>query len=385
MVTQMETASVDANLAPPIAPERIEAIEQCVRAQVNKQRLFPGCALAAYRNGELVLSLAEGFADTQAATYVDQETLFPLFSGSKPLAAVALWQQIEAGRIALDDRVADFWPAFVKHGKDAVLVRHILTHRGGFPKNPEDFPIHEWGELDRVNAVIEALTLEYPPGQVSAYHFLTQHWVIGELLRLLDGRSYERYLHEEILGPLGLSNTHIRLLPEQEDCCVKLHATDGTDAWGLEVIRSMHALPIFRMVVPGGSLVSTASDMARFYAAIAQGGTLDGVRILRADTVDRMLTVAVDNEIDPSFELPVRRSYGFEIGGLDEPRRHWPGATSTMQTFWHGGMGTSVCWGDRDTGISFAFLANGVRRDKDGAIARRDLSDTVRSVLTSSL
>jgi CubicO group peptidase (beta-lactamase class C family) len=98
-----------------------------------------------------------------------------------------------------------------------------------------------------------------------------------------------------------------------------------------------------------------------------------------------MLTIAVDGEIDPAFDLPVRRSYGFEMGGLDEPRRHWPGATSTMQTFWHGGMGTSVCWGDRDTGISFAFLANGVRRDKAGAIARRDLSDAVRSAMTSSL
>ena len=278
----------------------------------------------------------------------------------------------------LDDRVADVWPAFGQNGKDAVLVRHILTHQGGFPNTPDDLPLQEWGDLRRVNAVIEALPLEYPPGGVSSYHFLTQHWVISELVRLLDGRLYERYLQEEILDPLGLSNTHIRLPLEREGRCVKLHATDGTDAWGLEIIQAMHALPIYRMVVPGGSLVSTAADMARFYAAIGQGGALDGRRILRPETVERMLTIAVDNEIDPSFDLPVRRSYGFEIGGLDEPRRHWPGATSTTQTFWHGGMGTSVCWGDRDTGVSFAFLANGVRRDKAGAIARRDLSDAVR-------
>jgi CubicO group peptidase (beta-lactamase class C family) len=259
-----------------------------------------------------------------------------------------------------------------------VLVRHILTHQGGFPTTPDHLPLQEWGDLHRVNTVIEELHLEYPPGSVSSYHFLTQHWVISELVRLLDGRHYERYLQEEILDPLGLSNTHIRLPLDREGVCVKLHATDGTDAWGLEIIQAMHKLPIYRMVVPGGSLVSTAPDMARFYAAIGQGGALDGRRILRPETVERMLTIAVDNEIDPSFDLPVRRSYGFEIGGLDEPRRHWPGATSTTQTFWHGGMGTSVCWGDRDSGLSFAFLANGVRRDKAGAIARRDLSDAVR-------
>ncbi len=382
MVMQMATAAIEPNVATSIAPERIEEIGQFLRNQVTEQRLFPGCALAAYRDGELVLNFVEGYADTQAATSVGQETLFPLFSGSKPLAAVALWQQIEAGRIALDDRVADYWPAFGQNGKDAVLVRHILTHQGGFPKTPEHLPLQEWGDLRRVNAVVEALPLEYPPGSVSSYHFLTQHWVISELVRLLDGRLYERYLQEEVLDPLGLSNTHIRLPLEQEERCVKLHATDGTDPWGLEIIQAMHILPIYRMVVPGGSLVSTASDMARFYAAIGQGGMLDGQRILRADTVERMLTIAVDNEIDPSFDLPVRRSYGFEVGGLDDPRRHWPGATSNTRTFWHGGMGTSVCWGDRDTGVSFAFLANGVRRDKAGAIARRDLSDLVRTLLT---
>jgi CubicO group peptidase (beta-lactamase class C family) len=64
---------------------------------------------------------------------------------------------------------------------------------------------------------------------------------------------------------------------------------------------------------------------------------------------------------------------------LSEPRRHWPGASSTDRTFWHGGMGTSVCWGDRDTGLAVAFLTNGFRRDKAEAIARRDLSDHIRA------
>ncbi|MEZ4530341.1 MAG: serine hydrolase domain-containing protein [Thermomicrobiales bacterium] len=118
--------------------------------------------------------------------------------------------------------------------------------------------------------------------------------------------------------------------------------------------------------MPGGSLVSTAADMARFYAAIALGGAIDGAQILRPETVERMLEVAVLDEIDPSFDLPVRRCYGFELGGLNEPRRHWPGATSTLRTFWHGGMGSSVCWGDRDMGLAVAFLTNGIRRDKGG-------------------
>ena len=77
--------------------------------------------------------------------------------------------------------------------------------------------------------------------------------------------------------------------------------------------------------------------------------------------------------------MPVRRGLGFELGGLTDPRRHWPGATSTAHTFWHGGFGSSICWGDLDLQLAMAFLSNGVRRDEAGAIARRDLSDAVRA------
>ena len=104
------------------------------------------------------------------------------------------------------------------------------------------------------------------------------------------------------------------------------------------------------MVVPGASGVSTARDMARFYAALAAGGALDGARILQPETVDADARVEVDGEIDRTFDVPVRRGLGFELGGLADPRRHWPGATSTVRTFWHGGFGSSVCWGDADSG-----------------------------------
>jgi len=92
-----------------------------------------------------------------------------------------------------------------------------------------------------------------------------------------------------------------------------------------------------------------------------------------------MLAVEVDGETDPTFALPVRRALGFELGGLADARRRWPGATSTARTFWHGGLGSSVCWGDPDLGLAMAFLTDGVRRDEAGAVARRDLSDAVRA------
>jgi CubicO group peptidase (beta-lactamase class C family) len=224
------------------------------------------------------------------------------------------------------------------------------------------------------------MPLEHEPGAVSAYHFLTQHWVCGELIRRLDGRDYADYVRQEIAEPLGLTDTHIGLSDDLEHRMVKLHATDGTDEWGRESLRGMHDMPLHRVVIPGASGVSTARDMARFYAAIVAGGAMDGPCILRPETVARMLTVEVDGDTDATFDVPVRRGLGFELGGLADPRRHWPGATSSVRTFWHGGFGSSICWGDADTGLTMAFLTNGVRRDEAGAIARRDLSDAVRSL-----
>lgn len=105
----------------------------------------------------------------------------------------------------------------------------------------------------------------------------------------------------------------------------------------------------------------------------------NGARILRPETVQRMLSVEVDGETDATFDVPVRRELGFELGGLSDPRRHWPGSSSTARTFWHGGFGSSICWGDADTELTMAVLSNGVRRDDAGAIARGDLSDSVRA------
>jgi CubicO group peptidase (beta-lactamase class C family) len=372
-------------VVPSLAGAGIEAelwadVERRFREQLSPLRLFPGAVLAVYHGGQLVLDLGGGYADTQRGERVGDDTLFPIFSGTKPFGAVALWQQIERGRLGLDEPVATYWPDFGQQGKQQVLVRHILSHRGGFPTTPAALPREQWGNWEAATAAVAAMPLEHEPGTVSAYHFLTQHWVCGELIRRLDGRDYANYLREEITDPLGLHDTYFALPADLEQRLVKLHATDGTDEWGRDALRTMHDSPLHRTVIPGASGVSTARDMARFFAAIAAGGTIDGARILRPETVDRMLAIEVDGDTDATFDVPVRRGLGFELGGVADPRRHWPGSTSTSRTFWHGGFGSSICWGDADTGLTMAFLTNGVRRDEAGAVARRDLSDAVRAI-----
>ena len=198
-----------------IISEAVAEVERQFQAQLSPLRLFPGAALAVYDRGRLVLELAAGYADTQRGERVGPDSLFPIFSGTKPFASIALWQQIERGRLGLDEPVAAHWPAFGQCGKTSVLVRHILSHRGGFPTLPAHVTPDVWGDWELVTTAIAAMPLEHPPG-TSAYHQLTQQWVCAELVRRLDGRAYADYLREEITEPLGLGDTYVGLPIELE-------------------------------------------------------------------------------------------------------------------------------------------------------------------------
>src|SRR5215217_1160896 len=166
MVALASTTSVSSDSEPGTSTGALSEIERQFRAQLSPLRLFPGATLAVYHREQLVLDLVGGYADTQRGEHVDAGSLFPLFSGSKPFAAVALWQQIERGRLELDEPVATYWPAFGQNGKDGVLVRHILSHRGGFPTTPAELTPDRWGEGDGVLAAVAAMPIEHLPGTV---------------------------------------------------------------------------------------------------------------------------------------------------------------------------------------------------------------------------
>src|SRR5215203_353579 len=232
MVTVMNAGSMPFTLERPIEAARLIEVEGLFRSQLSPLRLFPGATLAIYRQGRLILDLVGGYADVQRGEQVGPDTLFPLFSGTKPFAAVALWQQIERGRLNLDEPVAAYWPAFGPNGKERVLVRHLLSHRGGFPTTPADLPRVQWGNWQATSRAMAAISLEYEPGTTSAYHYLTQHWACAELLRRLDGQEYRDYLREEITVPLGMPDTFVGLLMALEHRVAMLHGTDGTDDRG---------------------------------------------------------------------------------------------------------------------------------------------------------
>src|SRR3954465_4704330 len=114
-------AAVETLLGTDIDARALTEAERLFCEQLSPLRLFPGASLSVYCRGRLVLDLVGGYADTQRGLAVGHDSLFPLFSRTQPFAAVAIWQQIERGRIGLDESVAAHWPSFGQQGKEGVL------------------------------------------------------------------------------------------------------------------------------------------------------------------------------------------------------------------------------------------------------------------------
>ena len=338
-----------------IDPAAVQALEGLFRQQIDRG-LHPGAGLAVYRHGKLAVDLWGGLADDAGGTPVAADTMFILYSSTKPLAAACLHVLWERGQLAWDDKVATTGPNSPSTARTPSPSDTVLTHRGGFPETPPELSWDRWQDWDYVVECMEDMIPDYPAGQIMAYHPRNFGWVIGELVRRIDGRHIGVFLREEILDPLGLRDGYVGLPPELEPRVSRIHAMEDCDRPGM--IRPYNRPEVHQAVHPAGGGIFTARDLARFYAMMCNRGELDGVRILKPETVAEV-TALQSEANDFSLGTRMRRSLGLV---LDDSRM---GATEKpgegLGTFGHGGAGTSVGWADPSLGLAVAYITNGFR------------------------
>ena len=369
----MTTTATAAPDAVGINPAAAQEVANLFHRQIA-QGLHPGAGLAVYHCGRLALDLWGGLADDAAGVPVAADTMFILYSSTKPLAAACLHILWERGQLDWDDKVAYYWPGFAKHGKDAVTIRHILTHRGGFPETPPELSWDRWQDWDYVVECMEDIIPDYPAGQIMAYHPRNFGWVIGELVRRIDGRHIGAFLRAEIIAPLALADGYVGLPPELEHRVSRIHAMEDCDRPGM--IRPYNRPEVHQAVHPAGGGIFTARDLARFYAMLANAGELDGVRILKPETVAEVTRLQSEAN-DFSLGARMRRSLGFV---LDDNRM---GASPTGEgagTFGHGGAGTSVGWADPALSLAVAYITNGFRASATNNPRLAAISRAVRTL-----
>ncbi|MHB1132334.1 MAG: serine hydrolase domain-containing protein [Chloroflexota bacterium] len=320
-----------------------------------------GLQVAAYLDGRLVVDTWAGLADETSGQPVSGETLFTGFSISKGITATCIHILADRGLVEYDAPIAWYWPEFAAKGKGSATVRQALTHQVGIPQDPPGFALEmatDWEAVCRLTAEQEPL---WEPGTKTGYHALTYGWMLGEVLRRVDGRSIGQFLQEEVCRPLGVRGMYFGLPVEAEPLMATLKGAPGAGRLKTVVTPSLRdTAAIFnrpeirRACIPGAGAIVNARSLARHYAMLAGGGEIDGVRLLNPERIVAATAEAFRGP-DPFLtvfgESEYRWSPGYMLGGTPGPMAGRP------QAFGYSGVGT-IGFGDASQGFAFAFLKN---------------------------
>jgi CubicO group peptidase (beta-lactamase class C family) len=288
-------------------------------------------------------------------------------SSTKPFAAVAIAQLWQRGALALDEPVARHLPEFAQGGKEAVTIRHLLTHTGGIRMLDVGWPEHSW---EAIVAKICAQRLEprWTPGRKAGYHLASSWFVLGELVRRLDGRPFERYVREEILEPIGAGDSWIGMPSEIYRQSASRIAPMFEVGTGGNEVRRLDATSEKRIVRanPGANGCGPVRELAHLYEALLAGGERAGRRILAPQTVDAVVARHRVGLVDQTFKTKLDWGLGVILDSKhygDPSAPYGYGPHAGPRTFGHSGARSSTAFCDPDARLVVALAVNGLPDD----------------------
>lgn len=322
-----------------------------------------GAAVCVYRDGQPVVDLWGGWRNPARTLPWEKDTIVCMMSVGKGVAALCVWMLIDRGRIDLDAPVARYWPSFAGGGKGAITVRTLLSAKAGllYADHAPDGSAFDW---DVVIAALERQEPCWEPGADHGYHSATAGYLLGELVHQVDGRTIDRFLREEITTPLGIDygygagwaapervadvipNTDSHTFVQTRDPSTKLGR-----AWRIRPVMADHYNDAgFRgAMMPSSNGHGNARAIARLFAVLANGGTLDGTTLVSPSTIDRMREQSWDGTCAMT-DRQFRYAHGFFLNKEDVS----PMGTNP-RAFGHPGAGGALGFADPENRISFAY------------------------------
>jgi CubicO group peptidase (beta-lactamase class C family) len=324
-----------------------------------------GAQVYVSRGGEVAADFALGLARSSPDVAMRNNSLCLWMSATKPVAAVAVAQLWERGLLELDDPVAKHLPPFAARGKDAVTIRHLLTHTGGFRALAGNWEERPWDEI--VAAVCDARPEpDWVPGRKAGYHLATSWYVLGELVRRLDPqrRPFERYVREMICEPLGMNDSWVGLPPERYraygERIAFMHETTEPAA-----PRSAHRSDTEAGAAacrPGSNGRGPVRELGFFYEMLLGRGQRNGSRVLSPQSVEAITAPHRVGMYDHTF----RHTMDWGLGFLINSSRYGPGPApygygphASPRTFGHGGSQCCSAFADPEHQLAVAILWNG--------------------------
>ncbi|MET0443819.1 MAG: serine hydrolase domain-containing protein [Pseudorhodoplanes sp.] len=308
--------------APTISPEQagmsaaaLTRIERHLQTRYLDSGRFPGAQLLVYRRGGIVHHSVHGFADVERKAPVKSDTIFRIYSMTKPITSVAFMMLVEEGRVALDEPVHKYIPEWSQLGVyQAGLAPLFLTRPPARPMQIVDLLRHtsgltygfqnrtnvdaayraqKIGEIEKAGTMatmiadLAKIPLEFSPGDAWNYSVATD--VVGYLVEKISGQPFEQFLQQRIFDPLGMKDTGFHVPADKAHRLAACYAADGKGGMTLQddpTTSSFLTSPSF--ISGGGGLCSTAADYLTFCRALLNGGTLGDVRLLSPKTIALM-------------------------------------------------------------------------------------------------
>jgi CubicO group peptidase (beta-lactamase class C family) len=345
---------------------RLAQIAQRMEQFVTDGQIAGAITLVATKDRVVHLA-AVGKADLASGRPMEPDTIFRVASMTKPITATALMMLVEQGKLAVDDPVTKHIPAFegqkLKDGNAArrVTIRDILTHTAGLATSPGG------GNQDRslveIAQAIGRLPLEFAPG--SKWQYSSGITIAGRLIEIASGESYADFLRRHIFEPLGMKDSTFQLTPEQGRRLAVTYRP-GKEKGLLEAVPFPDPTQP-RTANPSGGLYSTAADMARFYQAILNGGSLGDARLLSANSVAQMTRIHT-----PGIVTGFTPGNGWGLGWCVVEKPQGVSRLFSSGTYGHGGAWGTQGWVDPQRGLVLVLM---IQRQNFGNSDASDVRD----------
>jgi CubicO group peptidase (beta-lactamase class C family) len=342
-----------------LSPTRLHSMSDAFKREIDKGTM-PGVTVMVARRGRIGWFQALGRQNPAASAPMTQDSIFRIFSMTKPIVSIGVMQLVEDGFLLLGEPVAKYIPEFAdtKVGVESggklelvpparpITVHDLLRHTSGLTNDTAGTgPIQQMYKQSRIRdrsisnaehaSIVAAMPLLCQPGTEWNYSRSTD--ILGRIIEIVSGKRLSAYLTERILAPLQMTETAFHTAPENAG---RLAEPFANDPWTGEPTKLFDMLEQPVMESGGGGLVSTAMDYARFCQMLLGGGTLDGNRIIGRKTLQAMASNHLDARVSINGTL-LAPGHGFGLGFA--VRTHdgmAPFAGSVGQFFWSGVAGT---------------------------------------------
>ena len=369
-----------------LSAERLEHITRHLHQNYIDNGKIAGCQVLVARHGRVAYFRSLGNADRERATPVRDDTIFRIYSMTKPITSVALMTLYEQGYFQLNDplhRVIPEWRDMrvyvsgegermeTREPARPITFRHILSHTGGLSyglsNHPADVLLRALGlrrdASHTLRSFVEGLAnvpLRFDPGDRWMYSFSTD--VCGYLVEALSGKPFDAYLQETIFDPLGMSDTAFRVAPEKAHRLAANYQRkpDKTLALLDDPATSTY-LQEPRFLSGGAGLTSTMADYLRFCEMLRRGGELDGARVLGPRTLELMTKNhlsggrALSDMAMGAFSETSDDGIGFGLGFQMKLAEVEAGTIGGGDFYW-GGAASTIFWVDRDEDMEVIFM-----------------------------